>query len=105
MLTLTSSQKALLSVQFLDAKGNPAQVDEPPTWMTDNTDLLSLSPAPDGLSCWVAAVGVLGSATAQVNADADLGQGIVNIFGTIAVEVVAGQATTVTIDAGPAQEQ
>src|SRR5262245_38589692 len=105
MLTLTSNQKALLSVTFLDSKGNPAPVDSTPVWMTDNTDLLALTPAADGLSCTVAAVGPLGSATAQVNADADLGAGVVNIFGTLLVEVTAGQAATVAIAAGTPEEQ
>ena len=105
MLTLTSTQKARLSVQFLDSRGNPAAVDGVPAWMTDNSDVLALTPSADGMSCEVAALGVIGQATAQVNADADLGSGIVNIFGTLLVEVTAGQASSVTITPGPVQEQ
>src|SRR5262245_32037582 len=105
MLTLTSTQKADLSVTFLDAKGNPAQVDGVPTWMTDNTDVLALTPAADGMSCEVAAVGPIGNATAQVAADADLGAGVVAIFGTIDVQVTAGQASRVEIAASPPVQQ
>src|SRR5262245_15536781 len=81
MLTLTATQKATLSVEFLDSKGNPASVDGVPVWMTDNSDLLALAPSADGMSCEVSAVGPIGAASAQVTADADLGSGIVNIFG------------------------
>lgn len=105
MLTLTANQKANLSVQFLDAKGNPALVDGTPVWMTENSDLLALEPALDGMSCTVSAVGPIGETTAQVTADADLGAGVVNIFGSILVEVTAGMATTVEITATTPEEQ
>lgn len=104
-LQLTSSQQCDLSFKPLDKKGNPAKVDGVPVWQTDNTEVLALTPAADGLSCSVAAVGPLGTARVSVVADADLGEGVIDIVGVLDCEVTAGQAVTIKIEAGAITEQ
>ncbi len=97
---MTGSQQTNASVTFLDKKGNKAKVDGVPVWSTDNSDALALTPAADGMSCAVVAVGPLTGDTpahVQINADADLGAGVVEIIGTVEVNIVAGQATVVNI--------
>lgn len=105
MLTMTSSQKATLTVSFRDKKGNPAPVDGAPVWGIDNPNVCALTPSPDGLSAEVSAIGPLGAALVSVQADADLGEGIVHIAGTLEVTIVSGAAETVEIVAGEVSEQ
>lgn len=102
---MTSSQQTTVTAKFVDKKGNPAKVDGAPTWSTDNTDVLALKPSDDGLSCVVAAVDPLGVAGVTMRADADLGAGVVELIGTLEVEITAGQATTVKLEAAPPTEQ
>lgn len=104
-LQITDSQQFDVTPQFVDKKGNPAKVDGVPEWSTDNTELLALTPAADGMSCTVAAVGPLGAAKVSLKADADLGAGIVDIFGVLDVEVTGGQATSVVLTPGAVTEQ
>src|SRR5262245_57615843 len=59
-LVLTATQRSTLSVRFTDSKGNPAAVEGAPEWSCDNTDVLALAPAADGMSCECLAVGPLG---------------------------------------------
>ena len=102
---LTSSQQQQLSVIFTDVRGNPAQVDGAPYWACDNTDILSVTPAPDGMSCLIAAIGPLGNVRVSVQADADMGNGVVPIAGVYDVEIVSGAATTVQIQGGAITDQ
>ena len=104
-IQLTDSQQCELSIKPVDKKGNPAKVDGKPVWSVDNTELLSVTPSADGLSCTLAAVGPLGSGTVSVKADADLGEGVSEVVGVANVEVVAGQAVTVNIESGAPSEQ
>jgi len=102
MLVLTDVQKVHLAVRPIDAAGNQAPVDGKPTWAAGgaNPEILELVPSDDGLSCDVFTVGPLGTAQVQVNADADMGEGIVPIVGLLDIEVQASQAVSVAIDAG-----
>src|SRR5438046_1262241 len=55
-LQLTDSQQATLSVTYADKRGNPVPAPagaQPPTWMVDNSAILTLIPAADGMSCVV----------------------------------------------------
>lgn len=109
MATMTDSQQVTLTPRFEDKKKNPARVDGVPEWFTDNTDVLALTPAADGLSCVVAAVGPLTGdgvpATVTMKADADLGQGVTDIISTTEFEITGGQAVTVTMDVSAPTEQ
>lgn len=102
---MTATQKVLVSVAFTDVKGNPARVDGVPEWATDNSDVLSIVPAADGLSCEVLAVGVVGTGNVQVRADADMGVGVVPVIGILEVSITAGPASVVALTPGTAEEQ
>lgn len=102
---MTDTQQVSVSPKFLDKKGNPAQVDGPPEWLTDNSDVLALEPATDGLSCLVKAVGALGTGTVTVRADADLGTGVVPLIGTLEIEITGSMAMQVALTPGTPTEQ
>lgn len=104
---MSASQQTILSVKFVDKKGNPAKVDGVPEWSTDNTDVLALTPDANGLgmACLVQAVGPLGTGMVTLKADADLGSGVVELIGTLEIVVGAGTATNVTIEASTPEEQ
>jgi hypothetical protein len=102
---ITATQDLPVAIKLADRKGNPGTPDGVPEWATDNTDVLALTPAADGLSCTVSAVGMLGTATVQVTADAEFGSGVTAVIGTLEVEVTPGKATVVTIEPGTPTEQ
>jgi len=88
----------------VDAKGNPAPVDGAPAWGSSDPTVATVTPAADGLSAMVAAVGPLGKTQISVNADADLGEGFESIAGTLEIEVVAGKAVSLSIKTGTPEE-
>jgi len=95
---LRDSEQVTLTVEALDAEGNPANVtvgwsssDETIVAVTDNGDGSALVTASPG-------AGGLGSATVTVTAT-DTSDGDVH-EGTFDVEVVAGDAVTVNVTAG-----
>ena len=104
-LIMTDTQKFAASVSFVDAKGNPAQVEGVPAWNASDPSILTVTPAADGLSAEVVAVGPLGTSQVSVTADADLGEGVTPIVGVLDVQVVAGQAVAVSISTSAPVEQ
>lgn len=102
---MSDSQLTTVSVNFADKKGNVAQVDGLPEWSTDNPNVLSLTPAADGMSCKVSAVGPLGVASVTLKADADLGQGVTEIIGVLEVEITGGNASVVKLTPDTPAEQ
>lgn len=101
---MSDSQQVPLSIQFKDKKGNPAA--QPPgavAWLTDNTDLLALTPSADGLSCLVLAVGPLGTGTVTVKVVAP--DESTAAAGSIEVEIDAGNATAIEVSPGAVAEQ
>jgi hypothetical protein len=104
-LVLTATQKAALAISVVDAKGNPAQVDDVPVWGVSNESVLTLTVAEDGMSASVAAVGPVGASQVSVTCDADLGDGLKPIVGLLDVTVVAGEAVAVALTPGTPEEQ
>lgn len=105
MLVLSATQQCTLSVTVTDKKGNPAPVDGTPDWLVDNPNVVALTPSADGLSCLISAIGPIGGATVTFRGDADLGDGVKEIAGILEVDVTAGEASLVTINAGTPEEQ
>lgn len=104
-LQLTDTQNAPLGVKITDKKGNPAQVQNP-TWASSDTTVATVTPdAGDPLKATVSAVGPTGTAEVSFDGDADLGDGVSPIIGTLSVVVLAGPATVVEIQAGTPVEQ
>lgn len=102
-LNLTATQNCDLSVVVTDKKGNPAPVEDA-SWGSDN-NLLTIVVGDDPLKASVSAVGPLGTALVSFTADADLGDGVVPLAGTLEVVVGAGQASVVEIQPGTPVEQ
>ena len=100
MLLLTVDQKVVLTIRPVDRGGNPAPLDGVPVWSTTDTDLLTLTPAADGLSCAVITTGKLGAGQVNVVGDARIGDEVKNISGALDVNVQAGEAVNLTIEAG-----
>src|SRR4051794_31467381 len=71
-LTITDTQTDTLTLAPKDRRGNPASLDGTPTWTSSDPGVLTVTPAADGMSAEISAVGPLGSATVTVTADADL---------------------------------
>jgi hypothetical protein len=102
---LKDNQEFDVAVTFQDAGGQPAGVQGTPTWTSDNEAVLTVAPAADGLSAVVSAVGPVGTAQLSVSADADLGEGTTTITGVLDVEVIAGDATLIVLNPGPARDK
>lgn len=99
-LEISPTQKSTLSVKPVNRKGKPLELDGEPTWSTDNTDVLALDPASDGLSCEVTAVGPAGSGFVTFRAAEQVEDGDpAPLIGTLEVVVTAGNAAKVAIDA------
>jgi len=103
-MILKDTEQVVLSVVPVDAKGNAAPVDGTPAWDSSDPTVAIVTPAADGLSATVAAAGPLGKAQISVTADADLGEGIESIVGTLEIEVVAGKAVSLSIKTGTPEE-
>ncbi len=104
-MIITDTQQVDLAIKPVDKKGKPGQVDGVPTWASSNPAVAAVEPAQDGLSAVVKTADELGTTQISVTADADLGEGVTPIAGTIDIEVVGGQAVSLGIIAGTPQEQ
>ncbi|MEI7591530.1 MAG: hypothetical protein WCJ49_09535 [Deltaproteobacteria bacterium] len=96
---LTDVQKVALAITPVDGAGNPAPV-EGVIWSSTNPDVLAVVAAEDGLSAVATAVGPLGTAQVSVVADAQIGEGVVELTGVLDVQVVASQAVSLGVVAG-----
>jgi hypothetical protein len=92
--------KALIgcSIAYTDKAGNAAVVDGAPVWSTDRSDLVTITPSEDGLSCDIVPVGPLGTAQIVVTADADLGDGVRELVTLGSIDCVAAEAVVGTIN-------
>jgi hypothetical protein len=104
-LTLTAVQQASLSVKAVDAKGNPAEVENVVFDGSDPNIITLLPDAEDPTTAWVVAVGTPGNAQVTVTADADIGEGEKNLQGILDVTVVAAEAVALEIEAGVPEDQ
>src|SRR5215471_12017491 len=89
---LPDDKKVDAHVTFLSEKGNPTVPESVPDWLTDNTDLLALTPSADGLTCTISAIGPLGTATVAVKATLAEGG---SVAGSVDIKVIASSAVTV----------
>lgn len=102
-VTMTVDHFFNATIQPVDNFGNAARVDGVPVWGVSDENILEVVPAADGLSADVLAKGAIGTAQVTVSADADLGDGVRELTGLLDVEVLAGEAVSLTIAAGPLQ--
>jgi hypothetical protein len=99
-LIIADDQQVGLSIAPKDKKGNAAKIDGIPVWESSDSAILEVTASAESLSATVVAVGPLGTAQISCRADADLGAGVVELIGTLDIEVIGGQATTLGIIAG-----
>lgn len=95
-MELKVTKKAKVSVKFKDAAGFQAKVDGKPAWAVSDSTKAILVVAEDGMSAEVQGVDV-GSFMLSLSADADLGEGIKPILGSLAFDVTAGEAVSVEL--------
>lgn len=99
MLLLTDTQKVVLNIQPVDAKGFPAKVDGAPLWSVSDESVGTLAVSEDGLTATFVA-GFPGVCQVVVSADADLGLGVQTISGVLDIQVEGGVAVSLGILAG-----
>jgi hypothetical protein len=99
MLTLNIDQEADVRLSITDRVGNPAKVQGVSTWEAADDDIVDIIESDDGLSAVIRSRDVVGETTVTVVADADLGDGVREIRGVLAVAVTAGDATVVELQA------
>lgn len=104
---MTSTQQVTLTLNPLDKNGNPAKVDGVPEWQIDNPALATVTPAADGLTALVKALGAPGKVNVKGIVDADLTSGVRNLEATLAIDITSAvlEAQTLTITAGDPVEQ
>lgn len=104
MALVNESQNLPLSIEIKTLKGKPAKVDGVPTWDCSDSAVGSLQVADDGMSATFVSAAP-GSCSVSVSVDADLGEGIKPILGSLDVQVVGDEAAIVTITPGTAVDQ
>lgn len=96
--TLPVDMQVHVQVEYVDAHGNPAAVDDEVTWASSDATIIAVSAdATDSTKATVRAVGKVGQAQVTATADADLGEGIKSLVTTMDVTSVAGEAVAGTI--------
>lgn len=99
-MILKSLKSRTAAIVPVDAAGNVAPV-ENIVWASSDEAIVSVVPSEDGLSAVFTAVGPVGNAQLTVTADADMGEGVTNITGTLDVQVIAGDAVAFQINVLP----
>lgn len=104
VFVLKATQQVEINLAVTDRKGNPAKVDGVPNWLSSALDIVTVHQSPDGMSA-VAVANQIGTAQIRVEADADLGDGVVPIVGVLDVEVLAGDAAVIVLNPGQPVDQ
>jgi hypothetical protein len=99
--TLHNDSQFTVTVAPKSLGGKPAKIDGAPKWSVDREDLVSVTPAADGMSAVVAAVGGVGTAEVMIVADANLGPDETDISVVLDIEVIDAQAAALSVSVGP----
>lgn len=103
-ITMSDSQSTTLTIEAQDKKNQPTTLPAGDiAWMVDNTSMLSLTPAADGMSCQVDAAGPLGRATISVKVTAP--DATTLAAGSEEFIITAGAAAKLTLTSSPPVEQ
>jgi len=95
---LPNDKQVAVQVSYVDAKGNPTEVDGDVTWETSDDNLVMVeSNVADTTQATITPVGQIGQVQVSCTADADLGSGIRTIVTTMDITIVAGEAVAGTI--------
>lgn len=99
MFMLPVDKKAIIAPIIQDKAGNPARVDGVPSWSVSDEGFGTLTVAPDGMSAEYLPSGTLGSMQVNLEADADLGEGVKPLKGALDVQIEAGEAAVIVLNA------
>jgi hypothetical protein len=97
-LVLKDNQSVTYTIGGKDSAGNPATIAGPVTWALSDSTVLSVTPAADGMSAVVAALGPLSTAAGVQLTVSDTGDG--GLTGSDNITVVSSSATSLTLTAG-----
>lgn len=98
-ISITNEQKVKVTLTPVTAAGRPAKLDGVPTWQVSSGDS-TVVPSADGLSADLISSDIPGETMFVVSADADLGQGVVNITDSVKLTVEGALATSLGLTAG-----
>ncbi len=98
-INITNEQQVNVTLHPVTATGRPATVDGPPTWTVQSGNS-TVTVAEDGLSADLISSDTPGDTEILVEADADLGQGVVPISDIIRLSVAGAQAANLGLVAG-----
>lgn len=101
LITITNEEKIQVTLAPTTAAGNPASLDGAPIWTVTEGDA-TLEVAEDGLSAFLVSGAADTNSKITVSADADLGEGVINITDTIDLAVVAAMASGLGLVIGTA---
>jgi hypothetical protein len=98
-ISLTNEQKVTVTLTPVTDTGKPATLDGVPTWevITGTSTVVAAS---DGLSAEIISADDPGDTQYLVKADADLGEGVVEISDTIGLTVIGSMATNLGMTVG-----
>jgi hypothetical protein len=94
-MQMTDTEKCTAHVRATTSEGNPATLADVPVWNSDDPTVVIVEPSPDGMTCVIKSPspGPLGSAVVTVSAKI----GTETVESTLAVDIVAGDATKLEI--------
>src|SRR4051812_4999715 len=100
-VSLTVDQEVSVSLAVTDRVGNPATIDGSPVWASSDESVATVvENAGNPLAAIILSADRAGAALITATVDADLGEGVRQIVGTLEVQVTAGEAQFVTLEAG-----
>jgi hypothetical protein len=98
-MKMQANQKLKVSIKIKDKFGNEAKVDGVPAWSQMDDSKGSLVASEDGMSAEFSPSGPVGTNEIKVSCDADLGEGVKPLEGKLEIEIEAGQAEVLEINA------
>ncbi len=98
-IKITNEQKVRVALAPKTATGKPAPLDGKPTWVVSSGDS-TVVVAEDGLSAELVSSDTPGETIVVVEADADLGEGVVTITDAIKLTVEGALATSLGLSVG-----
>ncbi len=92
-VVLTNEQKVQVTLTPVTATGKPATLDGKPSWTVTTGDA-TLDVADDGMSAFIISPDSPGESLVNIEADADLGEGVVTIAEAVKLTVNGALATS-----------
>jgi hypothetical protein len=101
MEKISISSQIKLSIEPVDKFDNKAPVDGLPEWSVNDESLGVLKVDADGMGAMFTPAGKVGDLKINVEADADMGEGVKKIFGLAEIELTPAMATAIKVVAVP----